>query len=268
MESHGTQRVRNHDNFNAMIKTQPSGKLPGRFRVTKLTQVSWLGTLASLSHLIKGIDCTLNKPTYPTNPAQQKKPLPMSPTQPNMSGSLISRLQNTHNIATKFSALCGPLGYILLLLLAWPAARFLPPLSPTLTPDQVVQHYVEHEAAIKALAVLFPFGSAMFLLWSSAVAEQLGRIPSVPKCVVYTQPPELTQLLNDATFLLIMMNSSPSIIVTLSFSYGALLDQSTHPLFPRKTARVLAASALFYVPALATHCARRGPLAWDGALSF
>jgi hypothetical protein len=58
------------------------------------------------------------------------------------------------------------------------------------------------------------------------------------------------------------------IALNLAFAYGALLDQNPRPLFPRRTVYAIGGSVLLYLPALATHCTRKGPLAWDGSLSF
>lgn len=57
------------------------------------------------------------------------------------------------NTFEKIGALRGP-PTLIIYLIGWPSAHFIPPLAPTLTAEQVAKHYRDHESAIKATPAL------------------------------------------------------------------------------------------------------------------
>jgi hypothetical protein len=203
-------------------------------------------------------------------------------------------LQKQGNFYPLFAACCGPLA-ILMFFLGLPGAYFLPPIHPSLTAEEVVQHYYDHENGIKALVALMSFVGFFYPVYTAGISGQLSRIPGIPKSVIYTQliggtlaglfltipayffattvyrldrPPELTQLLNDLSWIFFAMPFPSLVAQDLAFSYAILQDPRPNPLFPRWLAWVTGALTITFYPVLAVHCVKGGPFAWNGAISF
>lgn len=198
------------------------------------------------------------------------------------------------NALEKIGALCGPF-FMLVFFIGWPSAHFIPPLAPTLTPDQVTAHYRNHESAIKAAAGLMTLSAFPYIFWVAAISGQMARIPGVPEIAIYAQflggvytalfltlpaylmaitayrldrPQELTQLMNDISWILMMSNFPGFVIQDIAFSYSILLDRRPRTLFPRWLAYVTTALTLWYWPAFGIVFVKTGVIAWNGALSF
>ncbi|KAH7133992.1 integral membrane protein [Dactylonectria macrodidyma] len=200
----------------------------------------------------------------------------------------------TRNAFDKFAALCGPLA-ILFFFIGLPGAGWLPPIPPSRSPERVVEHYKSHETGIKAGSALMTFVGFFFPMYTSAISGQLSRIPGVPTTVLNAQllggclgglflclpayffaatayrlerPPELTQLLNDVSWILFAMPFASLLAQDLAFSYAILLDRRPRPLFPRWLSFVTTGLTLTFWPAIGVHCVRSGAVAWNGGLAF
>lgn len=198
------------------------------------------------------------------------------------------------NAFEKIGALCGPF-FMLVFFIGWPSAHFIPPLAPTLTANQVTTHYRNHESAIKAAAGLMTLSAFPYIFWVATISGQMSRIPGVPKTAIYAQflgglyttlfltlpayfmaitayrldrPRELTQLMNDISWILMMSNFPGFVIQDIAFSYSVLLDRRPRTLFPRWLAYVSTSLTLFYWPAFGLFYVKDGVVAWNGALSF
>lgn len=203
-------------------------------------------------------------------------------------------LSGRTNAFAKIGALCGPF-FMLIFFIGWPSAHFIPPLAPTLTADQVTAHYRNHESAIKAAAGLMTLSAFPYIFWVATISDQLARIPGVPKLAIYAQflggvyttlfltlpayfmaitayrldrPKELTQLMNDISWILMISNFPGFVIQDIAFSYSILLDRRPRTLFPRWLAYVTTGLALLYWPAFGLVFVKTGVIAWNGALSF
>lgn len=207
--------------------------------------------------------------------------------------SLSQAIANANKFSL-FAACSGPLA-ILAFFIGLPGSGFLPPIRPRTSPEHVVEHYRNHESGIQALVALMSFVGFFYPLYTAAISGQLSRIPGVPKTVIYTQliggclgglfltlpaylfattvyrldrPPELTQLLNDLSWIFFAMPFPSLLAQDLAFSYAILIDPSPNPLFPKWLAWATTALTATFYPALGVHCVRGGPLAWNGALGF
>lgn len=215
-----------------------------------------------------------------------------SKTQITVKNNLNLRLNST--TVSLFAACCGPLA-IICFFIGLPGAHFFPPVRPTLSPIEVTQHYIKHEDGIKGYAAIMSFVGFFYPIYTAAISGQLSRIEGVPKAVVYTQliggtlgglfltipayffastvyrldrPPEMTQMLNDMSWIFFAMPFPSLLAQDFAFSYAILLDKSPNPLFPRWLAWVTSALTVTFYPALGVHCVKGGPLAWNGALGF
>lgn len=206
------------------------------------------------------------------------------------------------NVFEKFGALCGPLTLIIYLV-GWPSAHFIPPLAPTLTAEQVTKHYRDHESAIKATAGLITLTAIPWIFWVATLSGQMSRIAGVPKSAIYAQliaglytgvfltlpgflmaiaayrldrPIELTLLLNDICWILMASNFFGLVVQDIAFSYAVLHDHrrcrtrqaQQQTLFPHWLAYVSSGLTLSYWPAFGLLYVKSGVLAWNGALTF
>jgi len=80
--------------------------------------------------------------------------------------------------------------------------------------------------------------------------------------------PQLTQLLNDVGWLIIIPAFPTFIAQFLAIAFGTWQDASPKPVFPRWVGYFNAWAALLFIPGGFAFFFRKGPFAWDGILSF
>lgn len=186
--------------------------------------------------------------------------------------------------------------------IVWVSAFFLfpgftPPMSPTLSADQVATFYRDpaHLPQIRYSMIVFNwFGASLIPILTLIVMQirrmahrtpifsyaMLGCLAGAPTLFLVAnvcwllaafrpeRSPELTQLLNDLAWVtfttLVSFLIGQSVILALAIYF----DDQPRPIFSRWVAHfnVLVAAAL--VPAAFVGASLSGPLAWDGALSF
>ncbi len=174
---------------------------------------------------------------------------------------------------------------------------FAPPMSPTLTADQVAAFYRDpaHLPEIRYSMILFNwFGVSLIPILTLIVMQirrmahrtpifsyaMLGCVAGGPALFLVAnvcwllaafrpeRSPELTQLFNDFAWItftiLVPFLIGQSVILALAIYF----DDQPQPVFSRWVAHfnLLVAAAL--VPAAFVGVALSGPLAWDGVLSF
>lgn len=175
------------------------------------------------------------------------------------------------------------------------ASGNFPPAAPTLTAEQVVQHYHDHNVGYKVGASFFLLAGAFYGSFTAAMSQQMKRIPGVGHTLISAQevsgawacitfavpaiffattayrldrPPEITQALNDLSWLMTFMPFAPFIVQGWAFAGAIFLDQRVKPLFPPLVAWVNFVSPILLGSGIAMHCVKRGPFAWNGALTF
>jgi hypothetical protein len=174
---------------------------------------------------------------------------------------------------------------------------FTPPMSPTMSADQVAAFYRDPEnlPRIRYSMILFNwFGVCLvpiLILLVMQIRRMAHRTPLFSYCMLGCvaggptlflianvcwllaafrpeRKPELTQLLNDFAWItfttVVPFLIAQSVILALAIYF----DDPSHPVFPRWVAHfnLLVAAAL--TPAAFVGLALTGPLAWDGTLSF
>jgi hypothetical protein len=201
------------------------------------------------------------------------------------------------NAQATFQKFCAFSGIICVLLFfgGFVFAGFLPPLSPTMSADQVATHYQTHTSGIRLGAGLI-FLSSMFYVWFTAVvAGQMRRIPGVHQtvvnaslvggafgCVTFLVPallfavtafrpdrsPDSTLLLNDMSWIILVMPWTPFMPQFFSFAFAILSDSRPQPLFPRWLAYFNIWVELMFTPATVLPFFKSGPFAWNGLFVF
>jgi hypothetical protein len=201
------------------------------------------------------------------------------------------------NAQATFQKFCALSGIICVLLFfgGFVAAGFLPPLSPGMSAAQVAAHYQAHTAGIRLGAGLI-FLSSMFYIWFTAVISgQMRRIPGVHPTVVNAalaagafagvtflvpallfavtafrpdRSPDATQLLNDMSWIILVMPWTPFMPQYFSFAFAILSDPRQQPLFPRWLAYFNIWVELMFTPATVLPFFKSGPFAWNGLFVF
>ncbi|MEY8014615.1 hypothetical protein [Mycobacterium servetii] len=184
----------------------------------------------------------------------------------------------------------------------WVAAFFLfpgfdPPMSPTMTAEQVAAFYRDpaHLPEIRYSMILFNWFGVCLIPMLTLIVMQVRRMAHRTPIFSYAllgcvaggptlflvadvcwllaafrpeRSPELTELLNDfgwITFtILVPFLIGQSVILALAIYF----DDQPCPIFNRWVARFNLAVAAALVPASFAGLSLSGPLAWDGALSF
>jgi hypothetical protein len=172
---------------------------------------------------------------------------------------------------------------------------FTPPMSPTMTAEQVAAFYRDNQAAIRSSMILFNwFGVCLvpvLILIVMQIRRMAHRTPIFSYCMLGCiaggptlflianvcwllaafrpeRKPELTQLLNDFAWItfttVVPFLIAQSVILALAIYF----DDQSQPVFNRWVAHFNLLIAAALVPAAFVGLALTGPLAWDGALSF
>lgn len=196
----------------------------------------------------------------------------------------------------RLCAWSGPLLVVVFSLGYWPVAHLIPPPSPDLSADQIARFFADNAMRIRTGLVIGVFGSAMCYPWAAVIAVQLRRIegrwavlsltqlgsglilglifmyPMVLLGVAAYRPLEIdtqiTQVVNDMAWIALIWVGPPTGIQALAIAIATLRDKRSVPVFPRWVGYFNIWCALLFLPGLACIYVRRGPLAWNGVISF
>ena len=172
---------------------------------------------------------------------------------------------------------------------------FLHPMSPTMSADQVASFYRDDTARIRYSMILFNwFGVGLIptvMLLAMQVRRMAHRTPIMsysliacaggPPCLFLIanmfwllgafrpeRAPELTQLLNDLAWITFTISVPYLIAQCLLLALAIYWDRQERPVFKMWVAHFNLLVAVALAPAAFTGLTFRGPLAWDGLLSF
>ena len=184
---------------------------------------------------------------------------------------------------------------VLLFFGAFVAMHFIPPMSPSLSADQVARHYSEHAGGVRVGGVLMMLSSLFYAGMVAVIGAQMRRIPGTPDAAVYGQlvggafacltfflpallflvtafrpdrDPAITQTLNDMSWIWLVIAWPPFLTQYWSFSYAVLTDRRPTPLFPRWLGWFNMWCVLCFVPASVLPFFKTGPFAWNGLIVF
>ena len=170
-----------------------------------------------------------------------------------------------------------------------------PPAKPSLTAEETVQHYRKHDVGYKVGSAFFVISGAFYGSFTAAMSNQMYRIPGVSHtaiaaqlssgawaCITFSLPaiffattayrlerdPQITQALNDLSWMMTFMPFAPFIVQNWAFAFAIFCDNRPKKLYPHSIGWVNAISPLFLSFGIGMHCAKTGPFAWNGALTF
>lgn len=174
-------------------------------------------------------------------------------------------------------------------------AGFVPPPSPGLPAEAVAALYLERAPLIRSGMVLGLVGIIGYIALVCVISARLRIIEAGSRLAADLQlgagaigvltvmfplmifgttafrperDPQLTQLLNDLGWLIIIPAFPTFIAQFLGIAFAALQDRSPQPMFPRWSAYFNVWVGLLFVPGAFAYFLRSGPFAWDGLLSF
>ncbi|MGV0837611.1 hypothetical protein [Mycolicibacterium thermoresistibile] len=189
----------------------------------------------------------------------------------------------------------GPAVGIVLLtaLVAFPA--FWPPMSPTLTAEQVASFYADNTAWIRFSQVTFNLCGIMILPFFLVIVVQMKRMKTQSHVFAYCyltavvsgatifalsnifflvaafrpdRNPELVQVLNDLAWIVFIAPIGMVVAQFVLLALAVRFDDGPDPVFPRWVGHYSLATAVAMVPAAGAGVFQTGPLAWDGLLAF
>src|SRR5215472_1684399 len=172
---------------------------------------------------------------------------------------------------------------------------FFPPLSPTLSAEEVATFYRNNVGRIRASSVVFNVCGIMFIPFFMVIVVQMQRMANPSRAFAYSylsaaasgatlfaladlawliaafrpeRDPQLTMLLNDLAWMAFVTPVGFILAQNLCLALGIYMDAQPRPVFPRWVGHFNIAAALLMTPGAFALMFMTGPLAWDGALAF
>jgi hypothetical protein len=172
---------------------------------------------------------------------------------------------------------------------------FWPPLSPTLTPEEVASFFRDNTTGILGVVILCNLIAGTLVPLFAVTAVQISRVATSSSVFTYAyiicvgigmtafiladycwgvaayrpdRDPQLISLLNDMAWFFFVAPVGTIIVQNLCFALSVYLDERPDPVFPRWVAHFNVAVAVLLIPSAFTVLFKSGPLAWNGAVSF
>lgn len=172
---------------------------------------------------------------------------------------------------------------------------FSPPLSPTLTPEQVAAFFSSNTTGILGVAILCNLIACSLVPLFAVTAVQISRVATSSTVLTYAyvicvgvgttafiladycwgmaafrpdRDPQLTSLLNDMAWFFFIAPVGTIMVQNLCFALSIYLDGRDDPVFPRWVAHFNVATVALLAPSAFSILYKTGPLAWNGGLSF
>jgi hypothetical protein len=200
----------------------------------------------------------------------------------------------------RWCAWCGPAIIAVFFVGFAGVARFMPPPSPTLSPDEVAAIFREHPDRIRVGLLMGMFAIGLIVPWGATLAVQLKRVEgrfsplsyaqlasSVLVPVVFWLPmmcwliaayrpdqrlPSDLVLLNDAGWLMfvaMVFGGPPWLGSTgLAILRDRAVERGVEPVFPRWSGYLTLWVLLLIVPGCLCVFFTTGPFAWNGLMAF
>ena len=173
--------------------------------------------------------------------------------------------------------------------------NFRPPMSPTLTPEEVAAFFRDHVASIRGVVILCNIISAALVPLFAVIAVQMLRVVNSSSVFAYSyllcvgigvtafiladycwgiaifrpeRDPQLISLLNDMAWFFFVAPVGLVAVQNLCLAMSIYLDASSVPVFPRWVAHFNVLTAILMLPGAFAFLHKTGPLAWNGILSF
>lgn len=205
-------------------------------------------------------------------------------------------LPKTANIKTQLISLWTVPTFGLALLIAFLAfPGFFPPMSPSMTAEQVAAFYSENRGMVWFSMITFNICGMMLLPLFMVIVVQMKRMATQSHVFAYCyltaavsgatlfaladifflvaafrpgRDPQLVMLLNDMAWVIFVAPVGALVAMNLLLAAAIHFDKGPNPVFPRWVSWYALATAFAMAPAVGAAVFTSGPLAWDGAVSF
>jgi hypothetical protein len=172
---------------------------------------------------------------------------------------------------------------------------FSPPLSPTMTPEQVAAFFAENATGILGVAILGNLIACSLVPLFAVTAVQISRTATSSSVFTYAyilcvgvgltafiladycwgiaafrpdRDPQLISLLNDMAWFFFIAPVGTIIVQNLCLAISIYLDARSDPIFPRWVAHFNIVIGALLIPSAFSMLHKSGPLAFNGAVSF
>jgi hypothetical protein len=172
---------------------------------------------------------------------------------------------------------------------------FSPPLSPTLSPEEVAAFFRDNATGVLGVTIMCNLIAGSLIPLFAVTAVQISRVATSSVVLTYAyiicvgvgttafiladycwamaafrpdRDPELISLLNDMAWFFFIAPVGTIIVQNLCFALSVYLDERPDPVFPRWAAHFNVATVVLLAPSAFSILVKTGPLAWNGALSF
>lgn len=196
-----------------------------------------------------------------------------------------------------FQRVCAIAGVITPILFfgAFIAAGFIPPLAPSASAAEIAAHYREHANGVRFGAGLMLMSGMFYAAYTAVISAQMQRIPGVHQAVINAQSiagafgcltflipamlfavtafrpersPDSTLLLNDMSWIILVMPWPPFMTQNFAFAFAILSDKRSTPVFPRWLAYLNIWAPISFTPAIILPFFKSGPFGWNGIFVF
>jgi hypothetical protein len=175
-------------------------------------------------------------------------------------------------------------------------AKITPPMSPRMSPEEVVDFLVEHQSGILLAVVIMMLLIPLEYAFVVATSLQMCRIEggwgllsmiqlttgvvapvgfSYPMAILATaayrpqeRSPEVVRTLTDVFWLMYVGIAAIFVLQVVVIGLAAVLDRRSEPVFPRWFGYYNFVMGVLLAPGVAVYMFKSGPLAWDGLLAF
>ena len=190
---------------------------------------------------------------------------------------------------------CGVAFMVLFTIGFMALARFVPAHNPAASAQEIAAIYQQNATAIRLGMVFCLFACACYLpmtvMLSAFVRTMEGEARFLSQCqlvggtvgslflflpvlfweITAFRPernPDITQTLNDISWLLLITPAPPFLVQLFSLGYAVLNDRSGLQLLPRWFGYACFWFGLMFTPAIVAFFLKTGPFAWNGLFSF
>lgn len=185
-------------------------------------------------------------------------------------------------------------GVLMLLAFLW-FPGFWPPMSPTMSADEVGAFIQANVASIRGISIYCNLIGGMLLPFYAVIAVQMLRIVNSSPVFAYAyiiaaginmsalliadycwglaafrpeRDPQLLSLLNDMAWFFFITPTGLIVIQNLCLALSIYLDARSKPVFPRWVAHFNVLTAALMAPGALAILYKTGPFAWDGSIAF
>jgi hypothetical protein len=193
----------------------------------------------------------------------------------------------------RIAAWCG-IGSMIVFLLAFVIAGWIPPMAPHWSARYVARYYQEHATRIRAGACVMLLSGAFYAVYTGVISAQMKRMRAHSSaiygqqvagafgCVGFLLPamffvaaafrpersPAITQALNDLSWVVLVLPFPPFLAQSWCFAYAIFTDRQATPVFPRWLGYINIVVPLCFFPDVLLAFFQTGPFDWRGVMVF